>query len=531
MAKFGMTSCSSMSTNFSSLSSNFLDNWTTINFGLDGYYLWSVGDYCYFSWGTYQYYISKIDGSRGTKTWYGLTNFYGCFIWTYNNHIYYSNGSEQYELDINTSTWTSKSWNGYSNISGLAVWTDNNNNLYYSGGNIQLYYDSINDEWVTMRWYFSSQFSLYGYDIWSDGQYIYYSSGNDQYVLDISTSTWNTKTWNGLSNFAGGYIWSDNDNIYYSNNDDQYILNISTSTWISKTWTGLSSLTDFNGTKVWSNGDDIYLGQSNSVYSYILDKSLVITYNITTTLTNLTSSGDTTIDSDDTATVTLSANSGYALPSSITVTNAQYTYDSSTGVISLSNATDDVTISASGVKIIISSFNELEVIDHTEYITLTIGENSINIVKEITPSEWDGADLTGTSWRLSPRGMMTNCNIIHNNSYLSFYINYDCSCLNYTNVSVSSIGIVSQGFTNQNDIPLIQNAVSIYADFGFDIRSTFRTDTSQFSTNQTYTKVFVNDNFIDANGEPIFINISGGTDVTNQDLISWLQSNATLISW
>lgn len=76
-----------------------------------------------------------------------------------------------------------------------------------------------------------------------------------------------------------------------------------------------------------------------------------VSYSITVNTTNLTYSGDNTIDENGTATVTLTASSGYALPSSITVSGASYTYNSSTGVISLSNPTGNVTITANGIKV------------------------------------------------------------------------------------------------------------------------------------------------------------------------------------
>ena len=78
----------------------------------------------------------------------------------------------------------------------------------------------------------------------------------------------------------------------------------------------------------------------------------VVTYNITTNLTNLTSTGDTTIDTASTGTVTLTPSSGYGLPSSITVTGTEYTYDNTTGVISLSNPTSNVTITATVIKLV-----------------------------------------------------------------------------------------------------------------------------------------------------------------------------------
>ena len=78
----------------------------------------------------------------------------------------------------------------------------------------------------------------------------------------------------------------------------------------------------------------------------VFKANVPITYPISTTVTNGSSSGDTSISKGGTAYVTLSAETGYNLPSSITVTGATYTYDSSTGVVSLSAPTGDVSIAA-----------------------------------------------------------------------------------------------------------------------------------------------------------------------------------------
>lgn len=69
-----------------------------------------------------------------------------------------------------------------------------------------------------------------------------------------------------------------------------------------------------------------------------------VTYNITTTVTNGTYSGDTTIT--DTATVTITADSGYNLPDTVTVTGASQTWNKETGTLTLSNPTGAVTVSA-----------------------------------------------------------------------------------------------------------------------------------------------------------------------------------------
>lgn len=81
-----------------------------------------------------------------------------------------------------------------------------------------------------------------------------------------------------------------------------------------------------------------YIYYNNNTYK------VASVYSITNSITNGTATGSTAISSVGTATVTVSANSGYTLPSSITVSGASYTYDSTTGVIALSNATGNVSI-------------------------------------------------------------------------------------------------------------------------------------------------------------------------------------------
>lgn len=70
------------------------------------------------------------------------------------------------------------------------------------------------------------------------------------------------------------------------------------------------------------------------------------TYTITTNVTNGTYTGATTVVSNGSAQVQITANEGYTLPDNVTVTGADSTYNSETGVINLTNATDDVVITA-----------------------------------------------------------------------------------------------------------------------------------------------------------------------------------------
>lgn len=72
-------------------------------------------------------------------------------------------------------------------------------------------------------------------------------------------------------------------------------------------------------------------------------------YNITKSLTNCTASGATTIVEDGTATLTITANSGYELPDAITVSGASYTWNKSAGAVTLSNPTSNVTVTVVAV--------------------------------------------------------------------------------------------------------------------------------------------------------------------------------------
>lgn len=76
-------------------------------------------------------------------------------------------------------------------------------------------------------------------------------------------------------------------------------------------------------------------------------------HDITTTVTNGTYSGDTTIT--DTATITITADSGYKLPDTVTVTGASQTWNKETGTLTLTNPTDNVTVEAVCVKPMINN--------------------------------------------------------------------------------------------------------------------------------------------------------------------------------
>ena len=75
--------------------------------------------------------------------------------------------------------------------------------------------------------------------------------------------------------------------------------------------------------------------------------TVVETYNISYNLTNCTgaSTNPTTIDEGTTATLSFTSNDGYSFPDTITVSGVEsHTWDKSTGTLTLTNATSDVSI-------------------------------------------------------------------------------------------------------------------------------------------------------------------------------------------
>jgi len=81
------------------------------------------------------------------------------------------------------------------------------------------------------------------------------------------------------------------------------------------------------------------------------DKTIMPTFTITCTLSNVTadSSNPISMVKGTTATLLFSAASSYKLPDSISVSGAEYTYNKDNGTVILSNATGNITISITGV--------------------------------------------------------------------------------------------------------------------------------------------------------------------------------------
>lgn len=135
--------------------------------------------------------------------------------------------------------------------------------------------------------------------------------------------------------------------------------------------------------------DNGYASASESTY-------LRWVFNVTLNLTRLTGSGDATvlIYSDYEVTLSLTTTRGYSLPSSVTVTmggqtltsGTDYTYDSSSGRIVISNVTGDITITASAsgsacliegtkVRLADGSYKNIEDIEYDDLLMVYDHEN------------------------------------------------------------------------------------------------------------------------------------------------------------
>ena len=115
-------------------------------------------------------------------------------------------------------------------------------------------------------------------------------------------------------------------------------------------------------------------------------------YSIVSNLTNCTASGANTIVEEGTATITISANNGYKLPDTISVSGASYTYDKFSGTVTLSNPVSDVTVT------IVATEIELP---YTNMIPNSINADGTQYVGT------NGEDGYKTGYRLNSSGVET----------------------------------------------------------------------------------------------------------------------------
>ena len=150
-----------------------------------------------------------------------------------------------------------------------------------------------------------------------------------------------------------------------------------------------------------------------------------ITYSITTNLTNVTgaSSNPTTISTGESASLTFTANSGYTLPDSVTVTGATYTWNKSTGKLTLSNPTKNVSVIVKGV---------VKTTTYTTNINYYL-DNSLVTTKTVTSTS---GYLTATAYRTDESTITI---ILSNNNTSSYTYDSTLDSVTYRN---SSSGVI-----------------------------------------------------------------------------------------
>ena len=99
----------------------------------------------------------------------------------------------------------------------------------------------------------------------------------------------------------------------------------------------------------------IFGAGKDRVFSYA-EEYVPAEYNIGVSVSNCSASANnpTVITEDGTATLTFTANSGYELPDTVSVTGASYSWDKSTGTLTLSVPTTDVAVSVVAIKNIVN---------------------------------------------------------------------------------------------------------------------------------------------------------------------------------
>lgn len=177
----------------------------------------------------------------------------------------------------------------------------------------------------------------------------------------------------------------------------------------------------------------------------------VVYHNVSLNLTHLTFTGISTVEDGQSWTGTLVADSGYDLPetlTSITGTYDNYTY--SNGVITITNVTSDVTITASGVEQI------------TPVVTHNVSWNLTNLTMVGSSTVEDGQTWTGTISADSGYDLpatLTNVSGTHGT------VNYNSVNGSISIDSVTSdIVITASGIEQEDETDYVQNGLVLHLD-------------------------------------------------------------------
>ena len=135
-------------------------------------------------------------------------------------------------------------------------------------------------------------------------------------------------------------------------------------------------------------------------YLYIIIPEYTVTYNIS----NGTHTGAAKIKEGNRLIFSITANSGYALPDTISVTGADYVYNSTTGVVVLTNPTGPVTVTAVCESTVTSYTVTVNCVNAGGYDStyMTVYDyDASDLEAMITLYDGDSADVTVTSGQIT----------------------------------------------------------------------------------------------------------------------------------
>lgn len=305
----------------------------------EGKYIWTAND-------TYYYSDTTKNLKLVSNTWVNISTFNeaidGQDVWTDGTNVYYSQGTgQQYIFDTNTETWNNMEWQGYQDIYGQMIWI-RSGEIFFSNGADNF---KLNGNLWELFEDFTSEQPINGNQVYSDGESYYYSNTDINMYLEYYT--WVIKPTD--QQIDGNNVWTDGTNLYYSEQGIQLRYNQAQNTWEEQIWDGfIPTLAQ----EIWTDGTNIYYSEGTE--QWIL-KEETTTYTITVNVSNGTKEGNTEIGKNGNANIKITPNNGYKLPETITVRNANYTYNPNNGIIALSNPTTNVTITA--ICIIKPTFN------------------------------------------------------------------------------------------------------------------------------------------------------------------------------
>jgi hypothetical protein len=199
-----------------------------------------------------------------------------------------------------------------------------------------------------------------------------------------------------------------------------------------------------------------YVGSSAAAVKYVrvsadtitassvitVDEPIGAAYNIVTSLTNCTANGASTIVEEETASVTISANSGYELPDTITVSGANYTWDKYTGTVVLSNPTGNVTVTVVAVVVKPKYTNQIPLSinsDGTQYVG-TNGEDGYKIGYRLNSSGGETAVTSNTANSVTGYMECTPTSIIR---FKDITLNYNTSPAAYVAVYDADFKVIT----------------------------------------------------------------------------------------